>query len=456
MRPSCTSASAPRRWRRRVPEVIDHTHDASVRSWLDSANDEATDFPLQNLPLGRFRTAAQESWRIGVAIGDQILDLQQAGLLDTPDMPALLQADAAQRRALRHTLYAALRAGSPRAAALRAALVPQSAARLGLPCEIGDYTDFYAGIHHAQAVGALLRPDSPLLPNYRWIPIAYHGRASSIDVSPSQFARPWGQRRGPQEGAPPGFKPTARLDYELELGLIVGRGNPRGFPIAMEQAEDHLAGVVLFNDWSARDIQGWEYQPLGPFLGKSFASTISPWIVTREALAPFRAPSVRPAADPQPLPYLDSPANRAGGVIDIELEVWLQTARMRAQGSPGERISQSGFRDSYWTAAQMIAHHASNGCNLRCGDLLGTGTLSGPLPEQGGSLLERSQGGKQALLLANGEQRSFLEDGDSVILRGSCTRAGYRRIGFGECRGTVLPALPYPLSDSDSPAQALR
>jgi fumarylacetoacetase len=352
-----------------------------------------------------------------------------------------MQAPGAERSALRMAISWVLRKGSASEGRLRAALFPQGAVQMGMPCEIGDYTDFYAGIHHARAVGTLLRPDAPLLPNYKWVPIGYHGRASSIDVSPSRFRRPWGQRRGPDDGAPPGFKPSACLDYELELAWFVGRGNMRGEPIPMDAAEDHLFGVVLFNDWSARDIQGWEYQPLGPFLGKNFASTISPWIVTLEALAPYRLAPARPAGDPPPLPYLDSAANRAWGAIDVHLEVQLQTAAMRAAEHPGDRLSMSNFTDSYWTAAQLLTHHASNGCNLRAGDLMGTGTLSGPRPEQGGSLLELSQGGKRKLVLSNGQERSFLEDGDCVVLSGYCARAGYRRIGLGECRGTVEPAV---------------
>jgi len=421
--------------------ILDETHDPHLQSWVASANDPATDFPIQNLPFGRFRQDAAGPWRIGTAIGVQVLDLEQAGLIASGDMTQLMQAPVPQRRALRAAISRALAVGAESQGRTQAALLPQSAVQMGLPCEIGDYTDFYAGIHHARAVGALLRPDSPLLPNYKWMPIGYHGRASSIDVSPGTFRRPWGQRRGPEDGAPPGFKPTARLDYELELGWLVGRGNARGEPVPMVAAEDHLFGVVLFNDWSARDIQGWEYQPLGPFLGKSFASTISPWIVTCEALAPFRLAPVRPDGDPQPLPYLDSPFNRSAGAFNISLEVRLQTAVMRAAGNKGDVMSTSNATDSYWTAAQLLTHHASNGCNLRTGDLLGTGTLSGAQPHQAGSLLELSAGGRRQITLTNGEVRSFLEDGDCVILRGYCERDGYRRIGLGECRGTVEPAL---------------
>jgi fumarylacetoacetase len=289
-------------------------------------------------------------------------------------------------------------------------------------------------------VGKLFRPDNPLLPNYKWVPIGYHGRSSSIVPSGRHLHRPRGQIK-PADAAQPVLGSSARLDYELELGIFVGRPNALGEPVPIEAAPEHVFGIALFNDWSARDIQAWEYQPLGPFLSKNFASTVSPWIVTLEALAPFRSPFVRPEGDPQPLPYLDSPADRAGGAIDIELEVWLQTVAMRAAGHPGDRLSRSNFRDAYWTLAQLVAHHTVNGCNLQSGDLLGSGTLSGPSADQGGSLLELSQGGKEPLQLSNGQTRSFLEDGDSVILRGRCERAGFRRIGFGDCAGTVLPAL---------------
>ncbi|MBK6865113.1 MAG: fumarylacetoacetase [Ideonella sp.] len=417
--------------------AIDATHDPALASWVESANGPGTDFPIQNLPFGRFRVASDLDWHIGVAIGDQVLDLQRARLVETHDMKQLLRLRPEARASLRLAISEGLRAGSAKEALFRAALTPQTQVELGLPCEIGDYTDFYIGIHHATAVGKLFRPDSPLLPNYKWVPIGYHGRASSINVSPSRFRRPLGQQRGADDSQPV-FGPTQRLDYELELGLVIGRPNAQGEPIAIGDAEDHLFGVALFNDWSARDIQAWEYQPLGPFQSKNFASTLSPWVVTMEALAPFRAPFVRPDGDPQPLPYLDSPANRAQGAIAIELEVWLQTVAMQQAGHGGDRLSHSNFSDGYWTAAQLVTHHSVNGCNLQSGDLLGTGTLSGPGAGQGGSLLELTQGGKQAIRLSNGETRSFLEDGDTVILRGFCQRNGFRRIGFGECRGTVL------------------
>lgn len=417
---------------------IDETHDPALESWVESANAPDADFPVQNLPFGRFRTDASKPWRIGVAIGDRVLDLEAVDLIDTQDMNRLMAAGAASRRALRLALSRGLRSGSKQRPRFEAALRAQADVELGLPCDIGDYTDFYTGIHHATTVGKLFRPDNPLLPNYKWVPIGYHGRASSIVPSGQDLHRPRGQIQS-ADAAQPVLAPSARLDYELELGIFVGRPNALGEPVSIEAADEHVFGIALFNDWSARDIQAWEYQPLGPFLSKNFASTVSPWIVTLEALEPFRSPFVRPAGDPQPLPYLDSPANRAGGAIDIELEVRLKTAAMRVAGHPGDQLSRSNFRDAYWTAAQLVAHHTVNGCNLRSGDLLGTGTLSGPSAGQGGSLLELSQGGKQPLQLSNGQTRSFLEDGDSVILRGWCERPGFRRIGFGDCAGTVLP-----------------
>jgi fumarylacetoacetase len=353
-------------------------------------------------------------------------------------MNRLMQASGADRRELRHRLSRALRRGADEL--LRSSLVPQSAVEMGVPCRIGDYTDFYTGIYHATNVGRLFRPDNPLLPNYKWVPIGYHGRASSIVASPQPIKRPSGQFKLPDQDAP-SFGPTRRLDYELELGIFVGMPNALGEPVPIEHAENHVFGLVLLDDWTARDVQTWEYQPLGPFLSKSFATTVSPWIVTLEALAPFRAPFARPAGDPQPLPYLDSAANRESGGLDISLEVALQTKAMREAGLPPQRLMSSNFRDSYWTLAQLVAHHTVNGCNLQAGDLLGSGTQSGPDPGQGGSLLELTLGGKQPLKLANGETRAFLEDGDTAILRAHCARDGFRRIGFGECRGTVMPAM---------------
>jgi fumarylacetoacetase len=415
--------------------ALDATHAPETRSWVESANAPDTDFPVQNLPFGRFRHDLTEPWRIGVAIGDRVLDLHATGLVDHNDMHRLMAEPVPRRRAL----WEGLREGSALQGVWTQALLRQTEVELGLPCEIGDYTDFYTGIHHATTVGKLLRPDNPLLPNYKWLPIGYHGRASSIGTSGQQFHRPRGQTLKPGATVPD-FGPSARLDYELELGAWIGMGNAQGTPVSMADAENAIFGVTLLNDWSARDVQTWEYQPLGPFLAKSFATTVSPWLVTLEALAPFRTAFVRDAADPQPLPYLDSEANRLQGALNIQLEVWLQTPAMREAGSTGVRLSQSNMRDAYWTLAQLVAHHTVNGCNLRAGDLLGTGTLSGPAPEQGGSLLELTQGGKQALALPNGETRTFLQDGDAVILRAACEAPQARRIGFGECRGTVLAA----------------
>jgi fumarylacetoacetase len=433
----------------------DDSHDPALKSWVASANVADSDFPLQNLPFGRFRRrGSDEAWRIGVAIGEQVLDLN-LGLAQWPwgrDIEALLQPlaagelrtlmsrGAAARRTLRAALSMALRERSPQRTALESCLVPQADIELSLPCRLGEYTDFYTGIHHATAVGMLFRPDNPLLPNYKWVPIGYHGRVSSIGVSGHGVRRPRGQLMAPDAKAPV-FDAARRLDYELELGVLVGAGNADGTPMTMAQAEDDWFGLVLLNDWSARDIQAWEYQPLGPFLAKNFGTTISPWLVTQEALAPFRKPFAHPADDPQPLPYLDSPANRERGAIDVSLEVWLHTEAMRVKGLPPHRLSQSNFADAYWTVAQLLAHHTCNGCNLGPADLLGTGTQSGPLPGQGGSMLELSLGGKQPIALPGGETRSFLADGDTVILRAHCERAGARRIGFGECAGTVLPAL---------------
>jgi len=311
-----------------------------------------------------------------------------------------------------------------------------------LPARIGDYTDFYSSIHHATAVGRLFRPDQPLLPNFRWLPIAYHGRSSSIAVSPQSFARPMGQRLPSPGQVVPILDCSRRLDYELELGAFIGEGNALGTRIRIDDADRHVFGLCLLNDWSARDLQAWEYQPLGPFLGKNFATTISPWIVTLEALEPYRAPWSREPDQPQPLPYLDSARMRAHGSFDIRLEALLETPAMRAVGEPAARLSGCNFRDaSYWTLAQMVAHHTINGCNLCSGDLIGTGTQSGSAPEQAGSLLELSRGGQAPVRLPNGEERRFLEDGDAIVLRGCCERAGAARIGFGESYGRVLPAL---------------
>ena len=438
---------------------LDATHEPSLRSWVASANAPDADFPVQNLPYGRFkRTGSSEPWRVGVAIGDQILDLRLAAevcpwdgdvsLLLAPladgDLASFMALGRKAWKALRAALSAALSEGSDLGPFLESCLVAQADATMSLPCTIGDYTDFYTSIHHATAVGRMFRPDNPLLPNYRWVPIGYHGRSSSIVVSGQPVRRPVGQIKAADDEQP-SLQASRRIDHELELGALIAHGNEMGSRINMDQAEDHLFGLLLFNDWSARDIQPWEYQPLGPFLSKNFGSTVSAWVVTMDALAPFRQPFVRAEGEPGPLPYLDSAANRESGAINIDLEVWLQTAQMAAAGHAGDRLAQSNYASAaYWTLAQLIAHHTVNGCNLRTGDLLGTGTLSGSEPGQGGSMLELSAAGKQPLTLSSGEQRSFLEDGDTLILRGACQAAGARRIGFGECRGTLLPALPLP------------
>jgi fumarylacetoacetase len=419
--------------------ALNATHDPGLRSWVASANQAACDFPIQNLPFGRFRPAGTvEPFRIGVAIGDEVLDLKATGLVHTDDMNVLMAKNPTERQALRAAISVGLAEGSAQTTEWGHFLFAQSAVEMTVPCRIGDYTDFYTSVHHATTVGKQFRPDNPLLPNYKWVPIGYHGRASSIGVSGQRFRRPQGQTKAP-DAAEPSFGPSKRLDYELELGWFVGQGNAQGEPIDMGAADAHLFGVTLFNDWSARDIQAWEYQPLGPFLSKNFASTVSPWLVTTEALAPFRAAFERPAEDPQPLPYLDSEANRAQGAFDIELEVLLQTAKMREAGEAPVRLSRTNTkRAAYWTPAQLIAHHTVNGCNLQPGDLLGSGTLSGPEASEAGSLMELSGGGKKPIPLPNGEERTFLEDGDTLVMRGWCERAGAVRIGLSECVGTVV------------------
>jgi fumarylacetoacetase len=341
---------------------------------------------------------------------------------------------------LRHALFELLRAASPAKLRVQDLLVPQREASYGLPAQIGDYTDFYTSIYHATAIGRLFRPDNPLLPNYKWIPIGYHGRASSIGVSGQSFPRPQGQRLTPGETTPQ-VGPAKRMDYELELGAFIGPGNPRGTSIGIDEAESHIFGMCLLNDWSARDLQAWEYQPLGPFLAKNFATTISPWVVTLQALAPFRTALQRPEDDPSPLPYLSSPQNLASGAIDIRLEAFIQSARMRERGTAPHRLSSTSFRHSYWTLSQLVAHHTVNGCDLRPGDLLGTGTQSGPTPGEAGSLVELTTGGTKPLHIGEGEQRTFLEDGDTVSFRAWCESPTATRIGFGEMQGTLLPAV---------------
>lgn len=433
---------------------LDETHDPQVRSWVDSANLIGCDFPIQNLPFAVFRRgdSAQE-FRGGVAIGDQIVDLAAlagrnlfqaqaaAGIRAgaEPTLNSLMQRGPAAWNAVRRALFDALREGSTLRSEVLGCLVPQREAQYALPAHIGDYTDFYASIHHAMSVGKMMRPDNPLLPNYQWIPIGYHGRSSSIGVSGQTFHRPHGQRLPPGQTQPV-VTPSKRLDYELELGIFIGPGNSPGTPIPIADAEAHIFGLCLLNDWSARDLQAWEYQPLGPFLAKNFATTLSPWVVTLQALAPFRVPFIRPQSDPAPLPYLSSPGNSEAGSIDIRLEALIQSADMRERGEPPHRLSSTSFRHSYWTLAQLVAHHTVNGCNLRPGDLLGTGTQSGPTPAEAGSLLELSMGGSQPIRIGGEESRTFLEDGDGVTLRAWCEKPGAARIGFGEVYGRVLPA----------------
>ena len=432
---------------------LDATHDPARRSFVPRANHPGADFPLQNLPLGVFRASSQDRPRIGVAIGERVLDLGgavESGLLELPGRLATachgatlngLMAEPAERRHdLRVALSEALLDGSrfSQDRTLQEKLLrAQSEVQLLLPATIGDYTDFYASVFHAGNVGSMFRPDNPLLPNYKWVPIGYHGRASSVVVSGTPVRRPAGQSKAPDAPAP-AFGPSRMLDYELELGAWVAGENPLGTPVPLADAEQRIFGVSLLNDWSARDLQSWEYQPLGPFLAKNSVTSVSPWVVTLEALAPFRVPAfARPAGDPAPLDYLAAPANEAFGGIGITLEVSLQTARMRQEGMPPVRLSRSDFRQMYWTLAQLLTHHTSNGCNLRPGDLLGSGTVSGPTREERGCLLELSWRGKEPLTLPGGETRTFLEDGDEVALAGYCERDGAVRIGLGECRGLV-------------------
>jgi len=437
--------------------ILDETHDLQVQSWVESANLADSDFPIQNLPFGVFRRRdAGAEARVGVAIGDRILDLggmQGAGLLAeksvrsaanacaSDSLNPLMALGAGPRNALRRHLHAILRQDAPasdRQAALRH-LIAQSDVDMLLPAVVGDYTDFYASIFHATNVGKLFRPDNPLLPNYKYIPIGYHGRASSLVPTGAPVRRPCGQTR--DGDADPRFGPTKALDYELELGFFVSAENSLGETIPIAAAEEHIFGICLVNDWSARDIQAWEYQPLGPFLAKSFATSLSPWVVTMEALAPFRAPAfAREAGDPAPLPYLFDRSDREHGGLDLSLEVSLLSVRMREAGLAPVVLGRSNFRDMYWTMAQMLTHHASNGCHLRTGDLLASGTVSSAEKSARGCLLELTSRGKDPVTLPTGEQRKFLEDGDEVVLRGFCERDGFCRIGLGSCRGTILPA----------------
>ena len=408
---------------------LDETHDPDRRSWVETANEPGCDFPIQNLPFGVFRTK-QGAPRGGVAIGDQILDLAALGIRTGPTLNGLAAMGRPKWKALRKELSSSLSKKNYRKG-MQKYLTPMKRAELFLPVAIGDYSDFFTGIHHATNMGKMLRPDNPLLPNYKWIPIAYHGRGSSIVVSGTPVTRPKGQIKDTQV---PSFGPSRRLDYEAELGFVVGPGNALGRSVPVGKAIEHIFGVVLLNDWSARDIQGWEYVPLGPFLAKSFASTVSPWVVTMEALEPFRCPAFpRAADDPKPLPYLFHEQDQREGGYAIEIEMHLRSAKMK---SP-VRLSRGSFRDAYWTPAQMVAHQTSNGCNLQPGDLLGSGTISGATPGSQGSMMELSMAGKNPLALPNGESRSFLEDGDEIIERAHCARDGHITIGFGEAAGVI-------------------
>jgi len=443
--------------------MIDHTHNPDALSWVASASEAGNEFPIQNLPFGVFaRRGSGDGPCVGVAIGGLILDVAacaEAGLItgaaqgparacEEPSLNALMARGRADWTALRHAIFALLDADAPDADEVQdhvaPFLVPQADADMFMPAVVGDYTDFYASVHHATNVGRMMRPDNPLLPNYKHVPIGYHGRASSLVVSGTPVRRPWGQTM-PDGADSPVFGPSRRLDYELEVGVFIGPGNALGSPVAIDAIDRHLFGLCLVNDWSARDVQAWEYQPLGPFLAKNFATTVSPWVVTMDALEPFRVPpAARPEGDPAPLPYLMGDAERLRGAFDVSLDVFVWSARMREQGLPAHRLSTSNLQDLYWTVGQMATHHASNGCNLRPGDLLASGTVSGPGKDARGCLLELTWRGAEPITLPNGEVRRFLEDGDEVVLRGTCRRAGAAAIGFGECRGIVLPARPSP------------
>ena len=434
---------------------LDETLDPARKSFLASANQRDSDFPIQNLPFGVFRRVnGDEAFRVGVAIGDQIFDLSR--LVESFSGPArsAVRACAASSlntlMSLSHKSWDALRcdlvdllderASAAQQRAVTRCLVPMAEAEMAMPVRIGGFTDFYASKYHATNAGKIIRPDNPLLPNYKYVPVAYHSRVSSIQLSGAGIRRPRGQVKPPQAERPQ-FAATARLDYETELGLYIGLPSSLGSPIPVGSAAQHVFGFCLLNDWSARDLQAWEYQPLGPFLAKNFATTVSAWVVPVCAMRPYRVPAfVREAGDPAPLPHLLHPDDQREGGIDITLETYLLTERMRQAKADPLKLSGSSFANTYWTVAQMVAHHTSNGCNLLTGDLLGSGTVSGPQAESWGSLLELTYGATKPLRLPNGEVRGYLEDGDEIIMRGYCRRAGAARIGFGECRGTVLPA----------------
>jgi fumarylacetoacetase len=435
--------------------ATNETHDPARRSFVESAN-SGSDFPIQNLPYGVFRRlGSSEPYRVGVAIGDQILDVGAIRHLCTGAAAPAAAACASPRlndlMALGPRAWSALRAqlsrllsadGAAHRADLEQNLLSMAVAELALPVEIGNFTDFFASIYHATNAGRMFRPDNPLMPNYKYVPVAYHSRASSVRVSGTPVRRPLGQSKTPEENAPV-YRASRALDYEFELGFYVGVPSELGSPVPMAQAGEHIFGFCLLNDWSARDIQAWEYQPLGPFLAKNFATTVSPWVVTAEAIEPFRtAAAVRPSEDPAPLPHLDDPGDRRQGGLAITMEAYLLTQAMREQKQTAFRLSSGNFAEIYWTVAQMLAHHTSNGCNLMVGDLMGSGTVSGPGRESWACLLELTARGREPLDLPSGEKRGFLADGDEIIFRGHCEREGFARIGFGECRATVLPEAP--------------
>ena len=436
--------------------ALNETHNPELISWVNSANSEQTDFPIQNLPFAVFRISnSSESFRCGVAIGDQIIDLKAAGKTGLFEGKALTAIEACAEEklnaymalgqeywsSLRLRLSQLFRADSSAEyeKVLSECLISQDTVEYDVPCQIGDYTDFYTSVNHATTVGSLFRPDNPLLPNYKWIPIGYHGRASSIVISGTDFNRPCGQLKKPNSKVPE-VLPCNRLDYELELAVYIGTGNDLGSTIDIDDAENHVFGISLLNDWSARDVQAWEYQPLGPFLSKNFISSVSPWIVTMEALVPFRTQWSRDEEDPQPLDYLDSDQLRESGSLDIKLDVYLHTDSAKKGSLPAEQLTSTSFKHSYWTLSQMVSHHTVNGCNLNTGDMLGTGTQSGPEQDEAGSMLELSLGGSRPLYLSGGESRTCLEDGDEVVFKGWCNKEGARRIGFGDVTGTVRPA----------------
>ncbi|MDO8768717.1 MAG: fumarylacetoacetase [Burkholderiaceae bacterium] len=429
---------------------LNATHDPSLRSWLPSANVTSTDFPIQNLPHGVFRRRGRdEASRGGVAIGDQILDVtaalgagafcgdmqMAASAAGASELNAFMAMGKPVWSAFRAELSRVLGKDAPEADKLAACLVPQAQAEYALPARVGDYSDFFTSYDHMVNMGRLFLPDNPALPQFKWLPIAYHGRASTIEISGTDFQRPWGQGRSPG-AANPCFAPTQRLDYEMEIGAWVGTGNPRGKPIGIDDAEDHLFGLCLLNDWSSRDVQGWESIPLGPFLAKSFFTSVSPWIVTMEALEPFRCSLPRAPGDPNVLPYLLPKNGLAKSGIDLTVEVQMATL---TSDTPMQ-VSLSSMRHAYWGFGQMLAHHTENGCRMNPGDLIGSGTQSGPTDTEKGCLMERTFGGREPMVLPNGEERTMLEDGDTVILRAWAEKPGAVRIGLGECRGTVLPA----------------